>query len=129
RLAVDDAGRLEFERPPLFRLDRRAAVEGLAERVHDPADEGLADRDARHLPRPPRGLAFLHLLPVSEESGADVVLLEVEGDPGHAVLELQEFEGDRALEAVDTGDPVADLKDGADLREVGLDVVLLDSLP
>ena len=32
------------------------------------------------------------------------------------------------LEAVDAGDPVADLEDGADLGEVGLDVVLLDPL-
>ena len=35
---------------------------------------------------------------------------------------------DAVLEAVDTRDAVADLEDGADLREVGLDVELLDSI-
>ena len=43
-LAVDDAGRLELERPGLGRLDRRAAVERVAERVDDAADQRLADR-------------------------------------------------------------------------------------
>jgi len=32
RLAIDDAGRLELERPELGRVDRRAAVEHVAER-------------------------------------------------------------------------------------------------
>ena len=35
---------------------------------------------------------------------------------------------DAVLEAVDAGDAVADLEHGADLGEVGLDVVLLDPL-
>ena len=60
--------------------------------------------------------------------GADVVLLEVERDPDDAVLELEPFEGDAVLQPVDAGDAVADLEHGADLGEVGLDVVLLDPL-
>jgi hypothetical protein len=44
------------------------------------------------------------------------------------VLELEHLERDRVLEPVDAGDAVADLQDGADLGEVGLDVVLLDPL-
>ena len=73
-------------------------------------------------------LALLDPLPVAEERRADVVLLEVEREARDAVLELEHLERDRRLEAVDAGDPVADLKDGADLGEVGLDVVLLDLL-
>ena len=64
----------------------------------------------------------------SPKSAADVVLLEVERDAGHAVLELEPLERDAVLEAVDASDAVADLEDGADLREVGLDVELLDSI-
>ena len=74
------------------------------------------------------GLALRDLLPVAEERDADVVLLEVERDAGDAVLELEHLHGQAALEAVDAGDAVADLEDGADLGEVGLDVVVLDAL-
>ncbi len=68
------------------------------------------------------------MLPLAEERGADVVLLEVERDAGHAVLELESLERDAVLEAVDPGDAVPYLEDAADLREVGLDVELLDSI-
>ena len=74
------------------------------------------------------GLALLHVLPLAEERDADVVLLEVEGDADDAVLELEPLERDAVLEAVHAGDAVAHLEHGADLREVGLDVVLLDPL-
>src|SRR6266581_2903566 len=59
------------------------------------------------------GLALLDELPLAEERDADVVLLEVERDPRHAMLELQQLQGDGVLEPVDTGDPVADLEHGA----------------
>ncbi len=127
-LAVDDAGRLELERAAVARLDRRTAVEGVAERVDDAADQRVADRDARHAPGALRGVAFLDLLPLAEQRGADVVLLEVEREPGDPVLELEHLQRDGGLEAVDAGDSVADLEDGPDLGEVGLDVVLLDLL-
>jgi hypothetical protein len=44
------------------------------------------------------------------------------------VVELEQLPRDRALEPVDAGDPVPDLEHGADLGQVGLDVVLLDPL-
>ena len=128
RLALDDAGRLELERAALGRLDRAEPVERVAERVDDAAEQALADRDAHDLARAAHGLALLHVLPLAEERRADVVLLEVERDAGDAVLELEPLERDAVLEAVDAGDAVADLEDGADLREVGLDVELLDSV-
>ena len=64
----------------------------------------------------------------AEERGADVVLLEVEREPDDVVLELEHLLRDGVLEPVDAGDPVADLQHGADLGEVGLDVVVLDPL-
>ncbi len=79
-------------------------------------------------PVPLDRLALLHVLPLAEQRRADVVLLEVERQPDDPVLELEHLEGDGVLEPVDAGDPVADLQDGADLGEVGLDVVLLDPL-
>ncbi len=128
RLALDDAGRLELDRARLVGLDRPLAVERLAERVHDPADERVADRDAHDLAGALDRLALADLLPVAEERHADVPLLEVEGDTGDAVLELERLHGHAVLEAVDAGEAVSDLEDGADLRELGVDVVLLDPL-
>ena len=128
RLAVDDARRLELERPALVGLDRAAAVERVAERVDDAAEERLPDRDRRDLPGAADRLALLDLLPLADERRADVVLFEVEREAGDAVLEVEHLECDAVLEAVDARDPVADLEHGADLREIGLDVVLLDPL-
>src|SRR4029450_2513029 len=59
---------------------------------------------------------------------ADVVLLEVEREARDPMHELEQLERDAVLEAVDAADAVTDLEDGADLGEVGLDVVLLDPL-
>ena len=122
-----DARRLELERAAR-RLDRALAVERVAERVDDPAEHALADGHAHHLAGAAHRLALLDVLPLAEERDADVVLLEVERDADDAVLELEPLERDAVLEAVDAGDAVADLEDGADLAEVGLDVVLLDPL-
>src|SRR5262249_47596548 len=45
RLADDDAGRLHLDAAAVRALDRALAVERLAERVHDAADERRADGD------------------------------------------------------------------------------------
>ena len=127
-LPLDDAGRLELERAALRRLDRAEPVERVPERVDDAAEQARADRHAHDLAGATDRLALLHVLPLAEERGADVVLLEVERDAGHAVLELEPLERDAVLEAVDAGDAVADLEDAADLGEVGLDVELLDPI-
>src|SRR5581483_9661049 len=128
RLARDHARRLELERPALVRLDRAAPVEWVAERVDDTAEERFADGHVGDVTRAPNRLAFLDLLPLAEERGADVVLLEVEREPDDAVLELEHLHRDAVLEPVDAGDAVADLQDRADLGEIRLDVVLLDPL-
>ena len=128
RLARDDAGRLELEGPRLRRLDRTAAVECVAQRVDDAAEHRVAHRDARDAAGPADRLALLDVLPVAEERGADVVLLQVEREADDAVLELEHLQRDGVLEPVDPRDAVADLEDGPDLREVGLDVVVLDPI-
>ena len=128
RLAVDDAGGLVLEQAGLGRADRARAVERLAQRVDDAADELVPHRDADDVARALDGPALCDLLPVAEERDADVVLLEVERDARDAVLELEHLQRQAALEAVDAGDAVADLEDGSDLGEVCLDVVLLDAL-
>src|SRR4029078_13059333 len=73
-------------------------------------------------------LTLLDVLPLAEERCADVVLFEVEREADDAVLELEHLRRSPVLEPVDPGDAVADLEDGSDLGEIGLDVVLLDPL-
>src|SRR5213078_4439266 len=67
RLAAHDTRGLELERPRLGGLDWRPAVEGLPERVDDPADEVLADGDARDAAGAAHRLALLDELPVAEQ--------------------------------------------------------------
>src|SRR3954470_8668820 len=110
------------------RLDRAEPVERVPERIDDAAEERLADGHGRDLAGAADGLALLHLVPLAEERGADVVLLEVEREADDAVLELEHLEREAVLEAVDARDAVPDLQDVADLCEVGLDVELLDPL-
>ncbi len=126
RLALDHARRLELEWPALARLHRAAAVHRVAERIDDAAEQAVADGHVDDRARPLDRLALLDLLPLAEERHADVVLLQIERDPDDAVLELEPLERDAVLEPVHAGDAVADLEHGADLGEVGLDVVLLD---
>src|SRR5439155_21232558 len=128
RLAVDHARGLELERPALRGFDRRTAVEGLAERVDDAPDQRLTDRNARDASGPLHTLALFDMLPLAEEGDADVVLLEIEGVAGDSVLELEHLHRDRGLQSVEVRDAVPDLENSSDLREVGLDVVLLDPL-
>ena len=105
-----------------------APVERVAERIDDATEQPLADGDAGDAAGAAHRLALRAALPLAEQRSADLVLLEVEREPDDAVLELEHLHRDCVLEPVDAGDAVADLEDGADLGEVGLDVVLLDPL-
>ncbi len=105
RHALDGAGRR--------RGDGTLVVDGPAERVHDAADERGADGHLDHGARRLDGVALLDLRVVAQDDRADGLLLEVEGHALDAAGELEELRGQRALQAVDAGDAVADLDDGA----------------
>ena len=108
-------GRETLDRVELGGVDRALAVDRLAERVHDAADQRLADRHRHDAAGALDLIAFLDLLVVAEEHGADVVLLEVERQADDVVRELEQLARHDPLEAVDAGDAVADGDDGADL--------------
>src|SRR4029077_19082624 len=67
RLALDDSGRLELERPALVGLERPAAAARVAERVDDPADQRVADGNAGDAAGAADRLALLDLLPLAEQ--------------------------------------------------------------
>ena len=119
RLADDDAGRDALDRAGLRRVDGALVVERPPERVDDAAEQRLADRHLDDAAGRLDRVAFLDRVVVAEDDRADRLLLEVEGHAHDAARELEQLRGERALEAVDLGDAVADLDDRADAPRLG----------
>ncbi len=106
----------------------RLVVDGCPERVEHAADELLADGHGHDLAGALDLVAFLELAEVAEDDGADLGLVEVHGEAGDAVRELDELAGHDLVEAVDAGDAVAERDDGADLVDLDALLVVLDLL-
>ncbi len=119
RLTLDHARRLELGGAGLRRGDLTLVVERAAERVDQAPQQLLSDRDPQQLTRPLHRVALDDLVPLAEEHGADVVLLEVEGEAGDAVRQLEHLQRHAVVEAVDARDPVGDREHCSDLSEVG----------
>src|SRR6202000_1779881 len=107
-LARNDAGRLDVDAHALVGLDRTLAVDRIAERVDDAAEQALADRRVDDGAGALDGLAFLDLAVGAEDPDADVVGFEVQRHAAGAVLELDHLTGLDVVEAVDAGNAVAD---------------------
>ena len=118
-LTIDHTRRLELQGTLLGRLDGRATVNRYTKRIDDATNQRLADGNAHHLTGAADRVAFANLLPLTEQHNGDVGLLEVEGEAGHTMRQLQHLEGNAALEAVDAGNAVANLDDGADFLDIG----------
>src|SRR4029077_17077958 len=128
RLPRDDAGSDLLDRGCLARLDRSLSVDRLPERVDDPADERLADRDLDDAAGGAHLVALADLLLGPEDDGADRVLFQVECHALDAALELEQLEGLGVAKAIDPCDAVTDLGDDPNVRREDGDVELLDAL-
>ena len=106
--------------------DRALAVDRLAERVDDAADQLFADRHRDDAAGPLDRVAFLDVRELAEQHGADAFLFEVQRDAEHAVRELEHLAGHRLLDAVHARDAVADRDDRADFGDVDVDGVAAD---
>ena len=103
------------------------AVEGLAQRIDDAAEERLVDLDGGNAAGALGNHALAHLLGAAEKHGAHIVFLQVH-DHGHdAVLKLQQFAHLGIPESVEAGHAVAYGQHGAHLLEAAarVDVVQL----
>src|SRR5690606_39916579 len=119
-LTRDDAGRLHVDAAAFLGLDRALAVDRLAERVDDAAEEFLADRHIDDRLGALDALTFLDLAVGTEDHDTDIVGFEVQRHALGAVLELDEFAGLHVIEAIDAGDTVADGKHLADFGDFRL---------
>ncbi len=129
-LSLDDAGGLELGRAVLGRVDVALVVERAAERIDQAAEHLLADRDLQEVVGALDRVALDDLVPVAEEHGADVVLLEVERESGDAVRQVEHLQGHDVVEAVYAGDSVGNREHGSDLGEIGAaGLKALDPLP
>ena len=96
-------------------LDLAEAVDRVAQRVDDAAEEGVAHRDREDLAGAADLLALLDAGEVTEDDDADLADVEVQGEAQRAVLEAQQLVGHGRRQALDLGDAVAGVGDVPDL--------------
>ena len=99
--------------------DRAEAVDRVAERVDDAAEVAVADGDREDLARAGDLLAGFDAGELAEDDDTDLVLVEVQGEALRAVREGDELVGHDAGQALDVGDAVGGVDDGADLGRRG----------
>jgi hypothetical protein len=130
RLALNHPGSLEFGHARVGGVDIALAVQGAAQGIHDPPEQGLPHRDLEQVSGALDRVALDDVLPRSEQHDAHVVGLEVQGQPGHVVGELEQLEGLAVLDPVDPGDAVGNRQHGPHLGELRLPgIQALDSAP
>ena len=109
RLARNDAGRLDVHAAAFGdALIGALAVDRIAQRVDDAAEQALADRHVDDGAGALDGVAFLDGAVVAEDHDADIVAFEVQRHALDAAGELDHLAGLDVVEAVDAGDAVAD---------------------
>src|SRR6185437_12181513 len=128
RFARDDAGGLHFDTGAFDVGQRTLAVDGVAESVHDAAEQASADRHVDDGAGALHRVAFADAGVFAENHDADIVGLEVQRHALGAVAELDHFAGLDLVEPIDARDAVADRQDLADLGDIRLGAEIGDLL-
>jgi hypothetical protein len=100
-------------------LDRAFAIDGLAECVHDAAQQTFANGHREQLAGRLDLLAFLHRCVVAENDRPDLGFFEVEREAGDAVAKVEHLVEHGVGETFDFGHAVADFADGANVLFAG----------
>src|SRR5688572_29969070 len=122
-LAIDDARRNAFDWHEGFRRNGTLAVDRLAERIDDAAEQLFADRHGNDAARALYNVTFFDFRVLAEEHGANAVFFEIQRDAKHAVRKLEHLAGHGTLDAVHARDAVAERHDAADFGDVDFDGV------
>ncbi len=129
-LALEHRGGLQLQDALLIGLDVALSVDRSAEGVDHTTEESVAHGHGEHVAGTADLLAFFQGLVVTQDDGADLVLVEVQRDAEDAAGELEELVGHCAGQSADVSDTVRRIGDGADLvtRRFGFERrdVLLD---
>ena len=127
-MTIDNPGGQALQSNILVGCDWTFIVDGLAERIHDAANQGLAHRHAHDTAGTLDLVAFLDFGVFAEQNHADLVFFQVQGDAGYAVRKGEQLSGHDFVEAVHAGDTVTQGDNGADLVYRDLGFVVLDLL-
>jgi hypothetical protein len=128
RFARNDAGRLDLDARALDVGERTLAVDRIAERVDDAAEQAAAHGHLDDGAGALHHVAFADAAIVSEHHDADIVGLEVERHALHAVGELDHLAGLDLVQPVDARDAVTDRQHLPDLGDIGLGTEIGDLL-
>ncbi len=120
---LHDAGRDFFHRVLRAGRDRPLAIDRLAERVDDAAEQPLAHGHGQQLAGGPDLLTFLDAGVLAEDDRADLGFFEVQREADDAVAEVEHLVEHRVGQPFDLGHTVADFAHDADVLLVdrGLD--------
>ena len=102
------------------RLDRALAVDRIAQRIDDTAEQAFADGDIDDGAGPLDGVAFLDVAVAAEDHGADIVGFQVQGHAADTTREFDQLAGLDIVETVNAGHAVTDGDNLSDLGNIGL---------
>ena len=114
RLAVHNARGIHFDERLAFGGDGAEPVQRLTQRVHHAAEHGFAHGHFHDAAGAAHFLAFLDFGGVTQKHDPDGVFFQVESQARHAAREVEHFAHLAAGEAVNAGNAVAHLDNGAD---------------
>ena len=132
RLTRHDPGSDDVDLPgALDGIDRAAAIQGCAQRIHDPTEVALAYAHLEHASGPAHRVPLMEAGPVPHDDGSDVVLFEVQRQSGDGLSgpgrrDLQHLAGHGLHETVYASDSVLDLENLPYFLGVELLLVVLD---
>jgi hypothetical protein len=117
-LAENYARRNPLQGPRAIGADRPFAIDWLAKRVDNAANQGIADRDRRNTAGRADLVALFDVGVLTHDDDTDRILFEVEGEAENTALcELDEFARHHLRKPVYPRDAVSDFDDGADVAD------------
>src|SRR5665811_1490485 len=106
RLALEDSRRLELNRAVLGGLDWALVVDRTAQRVHNTADECLADGNTHDLAGPLDQVALRDQGVRTHEHGSYIIFFKIQRQADHVVGKLEHLGGHAVLQTMDAGDTI-----------------------